>query len=357
MLARRVVNAEFRLRAPDGGWRWTNVLATPLLDTEGKIEKWLGLNIDIDARKLAEASLRESEGRYRSLFESMDEAYAVVEVLRGRDGRWADFRFLEVNQAFLKHTTMPWPVGKTATELLGSPTPRWTELYGQALDTGQPLRVEETEPTLDLTFDLNIFSLDPDLNRVAVLFTDITDRKKSEITLRENEERLSLAIEVGRFATWDWDLRSGKVSWNERHFILQGYKVGEVTPSFEAWLARVHPDDRAETLALIAAAREAQTIYVHDFRTLQSDGTSRWVTARGRFFYDDRHGPYRMIGVMEDVTGHKLAEAFAREDEVRQKFLLRFSDALRPLAQAAEIIDTASRLLAEHVGASRAMYS
>ncbi len=123
VLARRVVNAEFRLRAPDGGWRWTNVLATPLLDIEGKIEKWLGLNIDIDARKLAEASLRESEGRYRSLFESMDEAYAVVEVLRGRDGRWADFRFLEVNQAFLKHTTMPWPVGKTATELLGSPTP------------------------------------------------------------------------------------------------------------------------------------------------------------------------------------------------------------------------------------------
>lgn len=58
-----LLNAEFRLRAPDGGWRWTNVRAAPLLDGDGRVEKWLGMNIDIDDRKRAEAELRESEER------------------------------------------------------------------------------------------------------------------------------------------------------------------------------------------------------------------------------------------------------------------------------------------------------
>lgn len=75
---------------------------------------------------------------------------------------------------------MPYPVGKTATELLGTPNPRWTELYGKALDTSKALRVEETEHTLGRTFDLNIFSLDRERNRVAVLFTNVTERKRSE---------------------------------------------------------------------------------------------------------------------------------------------------------------------------------
>jgi PAS domain S-box-containing protein len=192
--ARRLVDAEFRLRSPDGGWRWTNVRAAPVLDADGKIEKWAGLNIDIDARKRAEAALRTSEERYRSLFASMDEAYAVVTVLKDGAGRWVDFRFLEANRAFMAHTSMPYPVGRTATELLGSPNPRWTELYGRALDTGEPIRIEETEPTLGRTFDLNIFALDRARNQVAVLFTDITARKRAELELSEREERQAFLL-------------------------------------------------------------------------------------------------------------------------------------------------------------------
>ena len=174
---------------PDGRQMWVDVRAYPT-DEGGVAVFWS----DITDRKVAAEALKQSEERYRSLFESMDEAYAVVDVLKDDDGEWCDFRFVEVNPAFVHHTNMPPPVGKTATELLGTPNPRWTELYGQALDTGEALRVEEGEATLGLTFDLNIFVLDREKNRVAVLFTNITERKQAEEALRRSERHANTLL-------------------------------------------------------------------------------------------------------------------------------------------------------------------
>ncbi|WP_428970237.1 PAS domain-containing protein [Sphingomonas sp. Xoc002] len=191
MADRCPVSLEHQYAWKDGRALWLEMRAHPMVDG-GLAVFWR----DVTDRRHADDALRESEERYRTLFESMDEACAVVEVLRDDTGRWADFRFIDVNHAFLKHTTMPWPVGKTATELLGKPNPRWTELYGEALDSGKPLRVEESEATLGITFDLNIFSLDPARNRVAVLFTNITERKRAETALRESEERQSFLLNL-----------------------------------------------------------------------------------------------------------------------------------------------------------------
>ena len=147
----------------------------------GLLRDVLHRTYDAIERARTEKALSRSEQRYRTLFESMDEAYAVVEVLADEDGRWSDFLFLEVNPAFRKHTSMPYPVGKRATELLGSPNPRWAEVYGEVVDAGKAVRIEEEEPRLDRVFDLNIFRLgEPEDRRVAVLFSDVTERKRAE---------------------------------------------------------------------------------------------------------------------------------------------------------------------------------
>lgn len=146
------------------------------------------------------------------------------------------------------------------------------------------------------------------------------------IEVASSEERLRLAIEVGQLASWDWDLVSGAVTWNDRHFLLQGYDVDEVTPSFEAWLARVHPDDRAEALQLIVEARDEKKTYVNEFRMLYPDGTVRWASARANFFYDAHGQPVRMVGVMEDITDEKAVTDALRKSEENYRSLFEAMD-------------------------------
>lgn len=91
---------------------WTAVATAPPRDVDDKVTGVVSVISDIDIAKRAQDALSESEERYRTLFESMDEAYAVVDVLKDEAGAWVDFRFVEVNPAFIAHTSMPWPVGQ-----------------------------------------------------------------------------------------------------------------------------------------------------------------------------------------------------------------------------------------------------
>ncbi len=149
------------------------------------------------------------------------------------------------------------------------------------------------------------------LDLLAALAADFIDRYRSQETLIESEERLSAAVKVGRIGLWDWDVRSGSVHWSDEHFRMQGYDVGEVIPSFEAWVARIHPDDKDEAVAAVNHAMETRSVFAHEFRSLHPNGAVRWLSGRGRFFYDQRGNPLRMIGAMIDTTDQQ--EAMARQ--------------------------------------------
>lgn len=130
--------------------------------------------------------------------------------------------------------------------------------------------------------------------------------------LRQSEERLRLATEVAKLSLWDWNIKSNEIVWSDEHFRMEGYEVGEVQPSFEAWANRIHPDDLALTLESMNYARDNHRPYLHEFRFRRPDGKIVWSSAAGRFFYDEAGQPMRMIGIMHDVT--QLHAALERRD-------------------------------------------
>lgn len=139
--------------------------------------------------------------------------------------------------------------------------------------------------------------------------------------LSAGEERLGLAMSIGGLATWDWDLASGEVAWSDEHYRMEGYGVGEIEPSYEAWLARVHPEDREATVEALDRARAECGEYAHEFRSLHPDGSVRVLAARGRFFGADGAAT-RMIGVMRDVTAKRAAETALRDGERQLRVLV-----------------------------------
>lgn len=141
---------------------------------------------------------------------------------------------------------------------------------------------------------------------------DITAGKQAEAALRESEERLRLAVEAGRLATWDWNIVSSEVTWNDEHYRILGYEVGEVNPSYDAWAARLYADDRPKAEAKLKDAIVRQDEYWHEYRVVRPDGAVRWCAGRGRIVHDSARRAVRMIGLLEDITERRQWEEAQR---------------------------------------------
>lgn len=132
----------------------------------------------------ADAALRRSEEKYRTLFETIDEGFCIIEVLF--DGVTAyDYRFLEANPAFERHTGLTNVVGKTILEMVPQHERYWFERYGAIALTGMPARFENLAEALGRCYDVYAFRVGaPEAHHVAVLFNDITSRKRQEDNLK-----------------------------------------------------------------------------------------------------------------------------------------------------------------------------
>ena len=142
-------------------------------------------------RLRAEEAQRESEKRYRMLFESIDEGLCVIEMILDADGKAVDYRYLEVNPSFEEQSGMHNTIGKRVRELIPDIEMYWVDIYAKVARTGEPLRYANVVKGLgDRWIDVYAFRLGgPESRKVAVLFTNITERKLAEKALAESEER------------------------------------------------------------------------------------------------------------------------------------------------------------------------
>jgi PAS domain S-box-containing protein len=174
-------------------------LAAP--DQAGLEKTWRLAVLDVTPRKQADAALRESEGRYRTLFNTIDAGFCIIEMIFDAQGKPADYRFLEVNAAFEKQTGLHEARGKLMRELAPGHEPHWFEVYGKIALTGEPQHFVNEARALNRWYDVYAYRVGaPESRQVAILFNDITVHKQAETEIRRRAEELVAANdELTRF--------------------------------------------------------------------------------------------------------------------------------------------------------------
>lgn len=151
---------------------------------------------------------------------------------------------------------------------------------------------------------------------------NVTERRRMEAALRENDERFRLALEAAHMGSWDWNLLTNQTVWSESLECLVGLEPGSFDGRFETFITLVHPDDRDRVLANVAKALEEGQDYSAEFRLIRPDGGIRWVLGKGKVLFDANGYATRMLGVDVDVTELKQAE-FALQQQAEEECLLR----------------------------------
>ncbi len=146
-------------------------------------------------------------------------------------------------------------------------------------------------------------------------------REEAELKLKESEESLSLAQQVGNIGSWDYNISTDKLSWSNQAYIQFGLKPGEIKPSDETFQKFVHPDDREKIKLAVAETFKNDTPYSLDAKMLRADGSVWYMHTHGKVIRDNKGNPVRFIGIQQDITKRKLVEEKLQESKIRFKSL------------------------------------
>lgn len=174
----------------DGHKEMLETIKTPVYEEDGNLLGVLGIGRNISRRKETEKSLRESEKRFRLLFQNLSSGFALHEIITDKEGKAVDYRFLEVNPAFETVTGLKASeiIGKNVLEILPETESYWIEKYGEVALSRVPVRYENYSRELDKFYEVTAYS--PKKRQFAVIVSDISQRKQAEEILIRHKKNL-----------------------------------------------------------------------------------------------------------------------------------------------------------------------
>ncbi|MBN1240070.1 MAG: PAS domain S-box protein [Gammaproteobacteria bacterium] len=333
---------EKRYVRPDGSAVWVSLHVAAVRDAGGVVRSIVAAVGDITDRKRTEAAIRESEQRYRTLFTSIHEGFALKEAVCDDTGRIVDFRFVETNPAFEEQSGLSDVLGRTMREVVPG-IESWIERFARVVESGEPLRFQERAAPLRKWFQVFAVRIgDPAARRIAVLFSDITEQKRAEQALREREERLRLIVEsLTEYAIITLDTDGIVSGWNAGAANLLGYDADEIVGRGGDVIFT--SEDRAANAPgkeLRIAREEGRAI--NERWHVRKDGSRFWGSGVVKPLLMPDDEVIGFVKIMRDMTAEREhAEQLAIADRRKDEFLATLAHELRnPLAPMTFALET-----------------
>jgi PAS domain S-box-containing protein len=271
----------------------------------------------------SESALRESEARYRDLFENANDAIFVLD---------ANHRYVDVN--------------RRATELFGYSREEFLALG--VFDLIPPEQAQQSRATFQVLLEQGRYDkftgrmrakdgrwLDIEASSSAIvrdgkfagsrdIVRDVTAGRQVRERLQHSQDLLNRAEAIAGLGCWEWDVASNTLTWSDEVFRIYGLDPARTVPTYQLVVDTVHPAFRAEFLQAIEAALTGDQPFEGQYALVQPDGSVRFTHTKGELVRDASGNPVRMVGVVQDISERKRSETFIQDilETVDEGFLI-----------------------------------
>jgi len=309
-------SGEYRFRRADGTYTDIFDRGTVLRDGQGRALRMIGAMLDLSEQRATRAALQESERLFRTLFESIDEGFCVIEFLDGPHGPLSDYVHVLANPAYAANAGIENVVGQKVRDMVPLEADAWVETYRDVLVSGKPLRFERELQHTGRFLELAALRIEPPERRqVAVLFQDITQRHRAELALRDMNDTLERRVqeEVERHARMEEALRQSQ------KMEAVGQLTGGIAHDFNNMLAVV--SNAMELLGLRLSGSDERALH---YVGIAKGGVRRAAQLTQRLLAFARQQPLQpepvcandLVAGMSELVRHSLGGAIRVELEL-----------------------------------------
>lgn len=321
---------------------WLRVTAVALRDGS-RVTGGLTVVQDVTGQRRVQAELGMLAERNRDILESISDAFYGV------DAQWR-FTYINRKAEALWARSRAQLLGKVIWDefaaLIGSAT---HTAHLQAAQTRQMVRLDVASPVLGHWVDISLYPTSD--GGMSVYFRDISDQKRAQELLRASEERFRTALTIETVGATYFDMDGRLTDANDAFLKMSGYSRADVEAGTLNWQNLTPATARELTAQAFQELKAKGSTTPYEREYLRKDGSHRWALFAAKRLPDGTGFEFVL-----DITDRKLAEAALREVQDRNAFLLKLSDALRPLSDPAAIQGNAACVLGEHLHAGRAYY-
>lgn len=304
------LDLEYRIIRPDGAIRWIWDQGYPLPATKDAPARVVGMAQDITERKRVEAELHARQGQLTA-------AQSL-----GAMGSWewdpASDRLIGSEEFYrifgVKRDELPPTCTAFLRLVVPQDRPALQAALNKALEGKQnysaEYRIRRPDGAERAIHSSGALLQDGErARRLVGVIQDISEQREAQDALRESEERLRLIAQASNDGMWDWDLRAGRIWWNERYDQLFGPRPPQSSRNLSWWTKRLHPQERKEIAASFKQALASRASHwSSDYRLVRPDGRIVFVHSRCYFIRSANGKAVRVVGAMLDTTPRRQAD-------------------------------------------------